>query len=136
MRVVCRHEDVQILSDDLAAVPKRLYREGSKIVTENARDGGQTARRIAKFTARRHGKYYPASITWDRATAYLGGAGGEIHASYGPDSSRPQGGMEFEEGSRNQPPHHDLANSLDLIRPKFIRDIDGMLGSLFDKGAR
>lgn len=136
MRVVCRHEDIQILADDFAAVPKRLYREASKIITAEARDGGQTARRIAKYTARRHGKLYPASITWDGATAFVGFGGGEIKAAYGPDSGRPQGGMEFEEGSRNQPPHHDLANSLDLIRPKFNRDIDGLLGSLFDKGAR
>lgn len=136
MRVVVKHESIDELEADLRSVPRRLYRDGKRIVTENARDGGQTARRIAKYTAGRHGKYYPASITWDSASALLFGDGGQIKAEYGPDSSRPQGGMEFEEGSRNQPPHHDLANSLDLIRPKFHRDVDGMLGSLFEPGSR
>lgn len=134
MRVVCKHEDIARLEKDLSAIPARMYREGKRIVTENARDGGQTARRIARFTARRHGRDYPNSITWDSASALVAFGGGQIKAAYGPDSSRPQGGMSFEDGSRNQPPHHDLANSLDLIRPKFNRDIDGMLGSLFDQG--
>jgi hypothetical protein len=136
MRVTCRHEDIQILADDLKAVGPRFYREGKKIVTAAARDGGQTARRIARFTARRHGRDYPNAITWDSATAISAFGGGEIKAAFGPDSSRPQGGMEFEEGSRNQPPHHDLANAADVILPKFIRDVDGLLDGLFETGAR
>jgi hypothetical protein len=136
MRVSVKHEDLIQLEKDLSAVPIRLYREGKRIVTENARDGGQTARRIAKYTARRHGRDYPMAITWDSASALVAFGGGAIKAAYGPDSSRPQGGMSFEEGSRHQPPHHDLANSLDLIRPKFHRDIDGLLGSLFEPGGR
>lgn len=134
MRVVCRHEAITDLERDLKGVAPKLYREGKRIVTENARDGGQTARRISRYTAGRHGKRYPASITWDAASGLFAFGGGQIKAAFGPDTSRPQGAMSFEDGSRNQPPHHDLANSLDLIRPKFHRDIDGMLGSLFESG--
>ena len=68
------------------------------------------------------------------AAAFVGLGGGEITAAYGPDSSLPQGGMSFEEGSRNQPPHNDLANSLDLIRPKFHRDVNELVDGLFWAG--
>lgn len=129
MRVVARHEPLKVLEADLKSAGPRMIREAREIIKDNVRDGGMTARRLAKLTARHHGIHYPNSITWDRsASVYQGFDGGEIKGAYGPDSSLPQGGMSFEDGSRNQPPHHDLANSLDLIRPKFERDVDNMLG--------
>lgn len=134
MRIKVEHS-IGDLGRDMARVPVQLYREGRGVVTRNARSGGMAARRISKWTAGAHGKHYPGSITWDRATSFGGFGGGEIKAEYGPESSRPQGGMSFEEGSRNQPPHHDLATSLDIIRPAFHRDTEHMLDGLFWPGA-
>ena len=136
MRVRVQYQGLRDLESDLRKIGPQMVRDGARIVRDNVRDGGQTARRIAKWTAGRHGKDYPRSITWDRsASTFFGFGGGAIQGSYGPDSSMPQGGMSFEEGSRNQPPHNDLANSLDIIRPKFHRDVDHMLDGLFWPGA-
>lgn len=133
MRVRVEHT-IHGLGRDMARIPPTMYREGRGVVTRAARDGGLTARRISKWTAGSHGKHYPKAITWDRAKAFSGFGGGDIVAEYGPDSSRPQGGMSFEEGSRNQPPHRDLEQSLDIIRPKFHRDVHSMVGNLFWPG--
>lgn len=129
MRVTARHEGLKVLEDDLKSAGPRMVHEAREIIEDNVKAGAFEAKRLAKLTARRHGKHYPASITYDRTAAvFMGFDGGEIKGAYGPDTSLPQGGMSFEDGSRNQPPHHDLANSLDLIRPKFERDVDNMLG--------
>ena len=132
MRVSVHYQGLRDLESDMRGIPRRLYIEGAKVIREAARDGGTTARRIAKWTAGTHGRHYPSSITWDRtAAAALGEDGGSITASYGPDSSKPQGGMSFEFGSRNQKPHNDLANSADLIRPALYRNVDSLLDRLF-----
>jgi hypothetical protein len=68
----------------------------------------------------RYDIHYPKSITWDQPKSYYGfGGGGAISAEYGPDTARPQGGMSFEHGSRNQPPHLDLARSADIVAVQF-----------------
>lgn len=133
MRVNCEHT-IHELARDMRRIPPTFYREGKGVVTRNARSGGLAARRISKWSAGAHGVHYPGSITWDRATAFVGFGGGAIAAEYGPDSGRPQGGMSFEEGSRNQPPHRDLEQSLDIIRPAFHRDVDHMVDDLFWPG--
>ena len=134
MRIRVEHT-LDGLARDFKRIPADFYRNGRKVVAKNARDGGLTARRIAKHTAGTHGKYYPGDITWDRSgRAFVGFGGGEIAAEYGPDSSRPQGRMHFETGSRNQPPHRDLEQSLDLIRPAFHRDVDHLVADLFWPG--
>jgi hypothetical protein len=60
------------------------------------------------------------------------GFGTVIHSGeYGPDIARPQGGMSFEYGSRNQPPHLDLARSADLIGPSTVGEVGRMVDRLF-----
>ncbi len=67
------------LQYDLERGPVDLYQGGGKIVGSAAREGGQTARRIAQWTSGQHAKKYPNSITWDRAPqTYLGFGGGQI----------------------------------------------------------
>ena len=58
-------------------------------------------REDARVKARKHGKHYPASITYSTRTV------GVLHveAELGPDADKPQGGMSFELGSRKQKPH-------------------------------
>ena len=55
----------------------------------------------ARVKSGKHGKHYPNSITMETRTV------GPLHveAEVGPDASKPQGGMSFEFGSKNQPPH-------------------------------
>jgi hypothetical protein len=66
----------------------------------------------AAATAGEHGKHYPASIDSERK-ASVGGIEYEI----GPNPGMPQGGMSFEEGSVNQPPHLDGAKAADANLP-------------------
>lgn len=131
MRVSAKHDGLKRLEADYRAIGPKFYREGASIVRENVADGGKTARRIATRTAGRHGKHYPKAITWDTKADVVTGDGGSISASFGPDESLPQGGMSFEFGSRNQKPHNDLAQALDVIGPQFGRQVDGMFGRLF-----
>lgn len=60
----------------------------------------------AVLTSGETGKHYPNSITAESRIA-LG-----IEIEVGPDPSMKQGGMSFEFGSRNQPPHLDGARAL------------------------
>jgi hypothetical protein len=123
------------LTNDLIQIPARFYRGGRQVVTAAASDGGRTARRTARWTAGRHAKLYPKAITWDRATTYSGFGGGEIKAEFGPVMIG-QGLLAdyLENGSRNNPPHNDLANAQDLIRPSFHRGVDHLLTDLFWAG--
>lgn len=89
------------------------------VVRDGLRVGTNIARANARPTARRHGRLYPKAITWEMHPA----AGGEISGEYGPDISKPQGGMSFETGSRNQKPHLDLARSADIVGPAFGQSV-------------
>ena len=69
-------------------------------------DGNKAAKRHAKRSAGRHGKHYSNAFSEEAHTPLL--------REWGPDAAMPQGGMSFERGSRNQPPHHDIAQAADL----------------------
>lgn len=62
-----------------------------------------------------HGKHYPKAIT-SRMT-------GGTEATVFPDPSMPQGGMSFEYGSRNQPPHLDGQRAIDASRELILARI-------------
>ena len=73
-------------------------------------------------TVGEHGSLYPRTIGYD---TYDGGLTAEI----GPDVAMPQGGMSFEYGSSNQPPHLDLNRAADDVArvfPKMVRDAAGL----------
>lgn len=129
MRVRVTH-GIDDLQRDLAAIVPRARADMRKVVTEGARAGNELAKDNARRTAGAHGKLYPRAFTADRATPSLfGGAG--FSAEYGPLSGRPQGGMEFEFGSRNQPPHLDLAKSADIIGGSFAREVRARIDDWF-----
>lgn len=123
MRVKVDARQLDALAADLDRIPAAALRDARKVVAKNLRDGNRLARSFATKTAGRHGKHYPRSITAEMT----GPASGE----YGPDEAMPQGGMSFEWGSRNQPPHLDLNRSADIVGPKFADDVDTMVGGLF-----
>lgn len=116
------------LTRDIAAIPPAAARRMAGIVRDGANAGAQIARDFARESAGAHGKHYPNSITAD---SEVGLKGSTYSAEYGPDSGRKQGGMSFEWGSRNQPPHLDLNKSADIIGPAFPGEVRNMLRDLF-----
>lgn len=110
------------LAKDLRQVAVRAPRDMRAVVREGAMVGNSVARDNARRTAGSHGKHYHKAFSWE-LSSYYGFGGGSIVGEYGPDASKPQGGMSFEGGSRNQPAHNDLAKSADLIAPAFFREV-------------
>lgn len=78
-------------------------------------------RRLARKSARRHGKRYPSSITSE-----VSADEGVLFADVGPDSALPQGGMGrgFEYGSVHTAPHPDGATAFAANVEPFERAVD------------
>lgn len=112
IRVINHLDDLARDAQQSAGVPMR---ELPRVVERNTNEGRDRAKSNARRTARRHGKHYPKSITSERLSL--------LSWEYGPDSAMPQGGMSFEHGSRNQPPHLDMAKSADIVGPKLAEDV-------------
>ena len=72
-----------------------------------AQDGNRAAKSYARKTAGKHGRRYPSAFS-------VGKLAPGVYV-YGPTADKAQGGMSFEEGSRNQPRHGDLAKSADGV---------------------
>lgn len=130
MRVTVTAPGIDDLANDLAGIAARVKPDMRDVVRDGIRVGADLARTNARRTAGAHGKHYPKAITSEMHSG-LGLFGNTISGEYGPDVSRPQGGMSFEFGSRNQPPHLDLARSADVVGESFVRSvrdqIDGWL---------
>ena len=129
MRINVRH-DIDDLANDLTAIAKRVRPDMRAVVRDGIRVGADLAKANARRTAGGHGKHYPKAITSEMHSG-LGLFGNSISGEYGPDASRPQGGMSFEFGSRNQPPHLDLARSADIVGPSFERSVDEQVSEWF-----
>lgn len=130
MRAHVQYDGLKDLESDLGKIPTAMYRQGRGIVRDSVRDGGMTARRIARAASGPHGSNYYKRITWDRsASAFAGFGGGEITGEYGPTGDVV--GNAVGAGWRHGPPNTDLEQSLDIIRPQFHRRVDAMLDSLF-----
>lgn len=78
----------------------------------------------ARATAGEHGKHYPNSIDAEMQVST------DIVIEVGPNPAKPQGGMSFEYGSVNQPPHLDGQRAADTVIPQLERRIDAALGHL------
>lgn len=120
MRIQVSH-DIDDLANDLASVTRRIPRDMKASVRTGIRLGSQEAKTLARRSAGAHGKHYPKSITTEMHGPSLFGA--TYSGEYGPNPGMPQGGMSFERGSRNQPPHLDLSKSADLVAPAFFKDV-------------
>lgn len=94
------------LERDLKIIATEFKPKASRQVRVVAVDGNQAGKNNARRTAGDHGKHYPKAFSVERLSP--------LSYEWGPDSAMPQGGMSFEEGSRNQPPHHDIAKAADL----------------------
>lgn len=76
----------------------------------------------ATATAGEHGKHYPDAITTEMRFAGFG-----IEVETGPETGRKQGGMSFEFGSRNQPPHLDGLIAMPLAAARLDRLADAAI---------
>lgn len=111
------------LAADMRTMPRQAAVGFSKAVRSNVNEGKRRARRNAKITARRHGRLYPDAITAEMRTALSG--------EFGPETYKSQGGMSFERGSKNQPPHRDLERAASGLKLRLARDADDVVGRLF-----
>jgi hypothetical protein len=94
------------LEADLRTIAVSFKPRAAEVVRDVAKDGNIAGRRLAKVSAGAHGKHYFRAFSAERRTPLMW--------EWGPDAGMPQGGMSFEHGSRNQPPHLDLARGADL----------------------
>lgn len=99
---------------DLDRTPLRAHRRLLDVVEQSSADLRDHWKRLARDTAGAHGPHYPNAIT-DEVDAV------GLSAIIGPESGLPQGGMSFEYGSRNQPPHLDGNRAADVELERFGR---------------
>jgi hypothetical protein len=124
VRVIHHIDD---LASDLRTIAVEAMPTMARTVAEEARLGNELAKGYARKSAGKHGKHYPNAFSAERR--------GLLSWEYGPDSAMPQGGMSFEFGSRNQPPHLDLAKSADIIAARFGEAVLNDVDDLFWPGA-
>jgi hypothetical protein len=80
----------------------------------------------ARATSGAHGVHYPDSIEAKMAFGVS-----TIAVDVGPNAGMPQGGMSFEHGSRNQPPHLDGLKAMDAVSPQVEALFTAATASLF-----
>lgn len=120
IRVIHNIDD---LANDLAGIARKAPKDMNDTVREGIKVGNSVARDFAKRSAGKHGKHYHRAFTTEMRKPYAS-VDSVVHSGeYGPDISRPQGGMSFERGSRNQKPHLDLARSADMIGPALAGEV-------------
>lgn len=90
-------------------------REAPRAVERTAKFGWRKAFRLAKRRSGDHGSRYPYAIDLEQ--------NGPLEFEYFTNPDKPQGGMAFETGSRNQPPHPDFAQSTDGLVHRLQRNV-------------
>lgn len=116
--------DLQALSAEFTAAPDGLAAAARDLVEESAISLRDDWRKNATATAGRHGRHYPRSINYHMSVRV--GLGDSIEANIRPDARFRQGGMAFEFGSRNQPPHLDGQRALDENGPRMVRRVEAL----------
>ena len=119
--------EVRGLSRDLTGVGARALPAMAEVIEKGAAKVQRKWRANARVSAGSHGKHYPRSITHDVKFSR-----NAIIAEIGPDPAKKQGGMAFEYGSVNQPPHLDGNRAMDEQEPRIDRDIGDALDRLMD----
>ncbi|GAA4120490.1 hypothetical protein GCM10022215_24180 [Nocardioides fonticola] len=99
------------LEQDLREIGRSYPKRAQKAVNASAQVGNRIARRYAEKSAGAHGVHYPRAFASRALPAVRLSVANRFAAEYGPLAAAKQGDMSFEEGSRNQPPHRDLARS-------------------------
>lgn len=126
------HHNLGDLEADFRTIARRAPGDMRAVVRDGLKAGNMLAKDFARESAGRHGKLYHRTFSAEMYGAGRFSGGVSVYSGeYGPDSTLPQGGMSFERGSRNQPPHNDLAKSADIIGPAFSRSVKDLLDEWF-----
>lgn len=124
-------DNLEFLQADLLQIARKAPVKLRGVVRDGIKAGNILAQDYARISAGDHGKLYPRAFSAAMRSTFSG-FGTTIHSGeYGPDISKPQGGMSFERGSRNQKPHLDLARSADRIGPSFQMEAGRAADDLF-----
>lgn len=118
MRASFDTRELRTLILDLDNEPVSATKRLQRAVRDGAGALTQIWKQNARDTAGSHGKRYPRAISYDTYD-------GDLMAEIGPVSRMRQGGMSFEYGSRNQPPHLDGNRAADDVFrwfPKRVAD--------------
>ena len=111
--------EVYKLAGDLTAVTAKMVpalRAGMQGAGESFAEAWKSN---ARATSGQHGVHYPDAISAELVFD-LGG----VSVDVGPETGKPQGGMSFEFGSQNQPPHLDGLRAMKFVEPQVERIID------------
>lgn len=101
------------------------HRDVTGIVRDEGRDIMEDWRENASRTSGRAAKWYVPSIKARSRSL----AGLRAEAEVGPDG--PGGGVGFEFGSRNQPPHLDGQKAAQVSEDRFPKRVDEWIGAMF-----
>lgn len=125
-------ENIEDLADDLRAMPVKEAREMTGVVREGARVGVSLAKDNARRTQGKHAKLYARTFSASTKRAFFGFGAAVYSAEYGPEAHG-QGLLApiLERGTRNNPPHLDLAKSADVIGPALVREVRDALDRMF-----
>ena len=113
------------LAVDLPNLGRASAKVMDDVIAEGAKDLEETWRRNATLTSGKHGRLYPKSIDRERLLSASG-----FSWEIGPNPAKPQGGMSFEDGSVNQPPHNDGKKAANEVVPRIGKRVDSALGLL------
>lgn len=102
---------------------KATFNAVKAAVEDSAVETRDMWRQLATVSSGKHGKHYPKSIQSEMKPSLTA-----IVAEIAPDPSMMQGGMAFESGSRNSPPHPDSVTAMAAMEPKIVKRIDSALG--------
>lgn len=123
------------LARDFRTIQRQAPREMTAVVREGIKVGAELAKDITSRRYSRFGIHYPRSMTatMNGPTSDIGGGGGLVYSGdFGPDPKKKQGGMAFEEPSRNQRrPHTDIARTAMLMGPAFQGEVRRLPDRLF-----
>lgn len=125
------HDNLEFLEADLRDIARKAPGAMRDVVRDGIRAGNILAQDYAKVSAGKHGKLYPRAFSTEMHRTFAGFGSVVVSGEYGPDIAKPQGGMSFERGSRNQKPHLDLARSADRIAPSFQQEVRQSVNRLF-----
>lgn len=109
------------LADDMKAIPPTMVRKGNQVIRRNIVAGNREARRLARRKSGIHGRNYYKRITSEMTGLFEG--------EYGP--SAVEGSGQYLGAGWRHGENTDLAQSLDLVAPKFHHDVEDMLDELF-----
>jgi hypothetical protein len=128
---VRERDNLEFLRADLLEIAAKTPQAMRGVVRDGIRAGNLLAQDYARISAGKHGKLYPRAMSAQMGPTFSGFGATVVTGEYGPDIAKPQGGMSFERGSRNQKPHLDLARSADRIAPSFQMEAGRMVDDLF-----